>query len=72
MGFHKRHLPELEEMKRIHGECKDDLEFVKRVQGKSDAVCGSHDSVEYFHNIVVALIEKINNPPEPPTRPVSE
>jgi hypothetical protein len=51
MGFNKRYLPELDELKKIHQECPSDEDFIKRIVGKSDCLLGPSESHEYLEKI---------------------
>lgn len=51
MGFNKRYLPELEELKKTHERFSDDKEFIKFIVGKSEALIGPSDSIQYLDEI---------------------
>lgn len=51
MGFNKRYLPDLEDLKKIHEKFPDDREFVKFIVGKSDALIGPSESHAYLDMI---------------------
>jgi hypothetical protein len=51
MSFHRRHIPDIENLKRIYEECKDDKEFLNRVVGKSEAISGSTESMAFLEKI---------------------
>ena len=46
MSFHRRRIPEIEDLKRIYEECSDDKAFLEKVIGKADAVMGSPESMD--------------------------
>jgi len=51
MGFHKRHIPELEKLKEIRTSCNDDKEFLDRIVGRADAFVGSKESMQYLDQV---------------------
>jgi hypothetical protein len=51
MGFNKRQLPELDELKKIHERFDTDIEFIKYVVGKSDALIGPSESHRYLEEV---------------------
>lgn len=51
MGFHKRHIPELEKLKEIRTSCSDDKEFLDRIVGRADAFIGSKESMQYLDQV---------------------
>jgi hypothetical protein len=51
MGFNKRYLPDLEELKVIHEKFPDDRDFIKFIVGKSDALIGPSESHAYLDMI---------------------
>jgi hypothetical protein len=51
MGFHKRHIPDLERLKEIRTSCNSDEEFLDKIVGKSDAIIGSNESIRYLDEI---------------------
>lgn len=53
MGFNKRYLPELVDLKEIREEYGNDKKFLETYLYKPDAIIGSTDSMDY-----VRLIEK--------------
>jgi|688.fasta_scaffold12674_12 hypothetical protein len=73
MGFHRRRIPEIEDLKRIYEDCKDDKEFLTRVVGKADAITGSTESMDFLEAIQEKVypkkktwndLAKINNDPQ--------
>lgn len=58
MGFHKRHIPKLEELKKIRTSYSDDKEFLDRILGKADAFIGSKESMEYLDQVYEDLKKK--------------
>lgn len=61
MGFNKRELPELDRLKEIHKKIGNDLEFVKFIVGKSDAITGSVESYEYLEKVYENLNPNYKN-----------
>ncbi len=51
MGFHRRHIPDLERLKEIRTSCNRDEEFLDKIVGKSDAIIGSNESIRYLDEI---------------------
>jgi len=51
MGFNKRELPELDELKKIHERFTTDVDFIKYVVGKSDALFGPSESHRYLEEV---------------------
>jgi len=51
MGFHRRHIPDLERLKEIRTSCNSDEEFLDKIVGKSDAIIGSGESIRYLDEI---------------------
>jgi hypothetical protein len=51
MGFHRRHIPDLERLKEIRTSCNSDEEFLDKIAGKSDAIIGSNESIRYLDEI---------------------
>jgi hypothetical protein len=51
MGFHRRHIPDLERLKEIRTSCNSDEEFLEKILGKADAIIGSVESVRYIDEI---------------------
>jgi len=51
MGFNKRYIPELEQLKKIKESCSSNEEFLRKVIGKADALMGPVDSMEYLDKI---------------------
>jgi hypothetical protein len=51
MGFNKRYLPELDELKVIHQKFSNDRDFIKFIVGKSDALIGPSESHAYLDMI---------------------
>ncbi len=51
MGFHRRHIPDLERLKEIRTSCNSDEEFLDKIVGKSDAIIGSNESIRYLDEI---------------------
>ena len=48
MSFHRRHIPEIDKLKKIYKECKDDKEFLELVIGRADATSGSTESMNFL------------------------
>jgi len=53
MGFNKRYLPELVDLKEIRIEFSDDKKFLESYLYKPDAIIGSTESMDY-----IKLVEK--------------
>jgi len=51
MGFNKRYLPELVDLKEIREEYDDDKKFLETYLYKPDAIIGSTDSMDYVKSI---------------------
>lgn len=51
MGFNKRYLPELEDLKKTYEKFKSDEDFLKHILGKSDVIIGSSESHRYMEEI---------------------
>ncbi len=51
MGFNKRYLPELEELKKIHSRFEKDEDFLNYISGKADAILGSSESHRYMEEV---------------------
>ena len=51
MGFHRRHIPDLERLKEIRTSCNSDEEFLEKILGKADAIIGSGESVRYMDEV---------------------
>jgi hypothetical protein len=51
MGFHKRHIPDIERLKEIRTSCNSDEEFLEKILGKADAIIGSVESVRYLDEV---------------------
>ena len=51
MGFNKRYLPPLEELKSIRRRMDDDSRFLEIYLYKPDAVIGSTEAIEYLHKL---------------------
>jgi|694.fasta_scaffold05256_21 hypothetical protein len=51
MGFHRRHIPDLERLKEIRTSCNSDEEFLEKILGKADAIIGSVESVRYMDEV---------------------
>ena len=51
MGFNKRYIPELEVLMKRRKEYNSDEDFLNSVVGKSDALIGSAESMEYLDSI---------------------
>ena len=61
MGFNKRYIPSLDKLIEKREEYQSDKDFLKAVVGKSDALIGPQDSMEYLDSIY----EKIKREDEP-------
>ena len=61
MGFNKRYIPSLDKLIEKREEYQSDKDFLKAVVGKSDALIGPQDSIEYLDSIY----EKIKKEDEP-------
>jgi hypothetical protein len=57
MGFNKRYIQELEVLKERRKEYNSDKEFLNAVVGKSDALIGPKESMDYLDS----LYEKIKS-----------
>ena len=73
MSFHRRRIPEIEDLKRIYEECSDDKAFLEKVIGKADAVMGSPESMDFIGKVEEKVyprkktwedLAKINNDPQ--------
>jgi hypothetical protein len=64
MGFNKRRLPEIDELKKIHQESNSDKEFMESVVGKSDALYGSVESMNYLDAVYENLLSKNGRQPK--------
>jgi hypothetical protein len=51
MGFNKRELPDLKDLRMIHERFNNDIDFIKYVVGKSDALTGPSESHKYLEEI---------------------
>ena len=51
MGFHKRHIPDIERLKELRTSCNSDEEFLEKILGKADAIIGSVESVRYLDEV---------------------
>jgi hypothetical protein len=51
MGFNKKFLPEVEDLKKMREKYADDREFLNRIFGNAEAFLGSVDSYEYLKKI---------------------
>jgi hypothetical protein len=51
MGFNKRELPDLKDLKMIRLRFNNDIDFIKYVVGKSDALTGPSESHRYLEEI---------------------
>ena len=51
MGFNKKHLPPLEDLKKIRDYYSSDKEFLERQFGKADCIIGPIDSMDYLKEI---------------------
>ena len=58
MGFHKRHIPELDKLKEIRTSYSDDKEFLDKILGRADAFIGSKESMQYLDQIYEDLKKK--------------
>ena len=55
MGFHKRHIPNIERLKEIRTSCNNDEEFLDKIWGKADAFIGSRESISYLDEVYEEL-----------------
>jgi hypothetical protein len=51
MGFNKRELPDLKDLRMIHEGFNNDIDFIKYIVGKSDALTGPSESHRYLEEI---------------------
>jgi hypothetical protein len=51
MGFNRRHLPELEELKKIREKFETPKDFIKFIVGKSEVLTGPSESHRYLDEI---------------------
>jgi hypothetical protein len=51
MGFNKRYLPDLAELKSIRERMNDDSRFLEIYLYKPDALIGPTESMEYLHKL---------------------
>lgn len=58
MSFNRRILPQLEDLKEMRNSCNNDIEFIKRIVGKSDVIMGPSDSMAFISEIRKNLNEK--------------
>jgi hypothetical protein len=58
MGFNKRYLPELEDLKKIREKMGDDENFLKTYLYRPDAIFGSSGSFEYVKEVENSYNEK--------------
>lgn len=63
MGFNKRYLPDLETLKERRKEYSSDKDFYIATVGKSDALIGPEESLDFLDSIYKKIIkEKDDNP----------
>lgn len=55
MGFHRRHIPDIEKLKEIRTSCSNDEEFLDKICGKADAFIGSSESIRYLDEVYEQL-----------------
>jgi len=58
MGFNKKYLPEIEDLKEIRRSFNNDEEFISMYLYKPDAIIGSNESHSYLKTIEIELNEK--------------
>ncbi len=51
MGFNKRRLPELDDLKEIRKNMNSDVEFLRIYLYNPDALFGSFDSIKYMEDL---------------------
>ena len=57
MGFNKRNLPDLEELKIIHKKFETDEDFIKHIIGKADVILGPPESHRYIETVLDVIKE---------------
>jgi hypothetical protein len=57
MGFNKKFIPELEDLKKIQESFGDDKRFLDMYYFKPDALIGSKESVDYLEQMAKRKIE---------------
>lgn len=55
MGFDRRNLPELEDLKRTRQRFNDDKKFIKFVVGKADVLVGPSESHRYIEEVYLSI-----------------
>jgi hypothetical protein len=51
MGFNKRYIPKIDDLKKIQETMNDDKRFLDLYYFKPDALVGSKESVDYLENL---------------------
>ena len=51
MGYHVRHIPEVETLKRMRERSESDEEFLRNLYGKSESFVMSRESSKYLEKI---------------------
>lgn len=60
MGYHVRHIPEVEALKRMREKSESDEEFLKSVYGRSESFVVPTESAKYLEEIKQRIKEKSN------------
>jgi hypothetical protein len=58
MGFNKRYIPDLETLKERRKRYENDEEFFKATVGRSDALIGPPESIDYLDSIYEEITKK--------------
>jgi hypothetical protein len=58
MGFNKRYLPELEDLKEIREKINDDEKFLKTYLYRPDVIIGSSKSLDYVKEVEFSYNER--------------
>lgn len=69
MGFNRRYLPEIDQLKELRNKFDNDRDFVKHVIGKSDAILGSSESMGFMEEIHKRIQAQSTNITHEPTTP---
>lgn len=61
MGFSKKYLPDLPELKSLRSKFSCDEDFLKKIIGKSEALIGPSDSMRYIETMEDSIKQKKQN-----------
>jgi hypothetical protein len=61
MGFNKRELPDLKDLRMIHERFNNDIDFIKYIVGKSDVLTGPSESHRYLEEIYEGIKKSEKN-----------